>query len=375
MEIVCQDDQSDPWLTSWNVPVHPVGRAPLTYGFSRALDGWLAENIREFDAVIVNGIWMYLSFAVWKAATRYGIPYYVFTHGFLDPWFKQQYPLKHLKKILYWRIFEHKIIRDAKAVLFTTEEEKRLAHNAFHPYRLKAVVANFGITAPALDNAGAERQIFVRELSRSHPALNDQPYILFLGRLHEKKGVALLLRAFSMLQASSENLQLVIAGPGEDSFVNRMKATTLELGIQNRVVWTGPIYGEDKWTALRGAEAFILPSHQENFGISVAEALACGTPVLISDKVNIWREVDQHRAGLVAADSVDGTLQLLKSWLALSTNDRHLMGLQARRCFALCFEATRCSTQLFEFIEAQDKPSSPAVDSVHGEMAQRASQA
>ncbi len=112
------------------------------------------------------------------------------------------------------------------------------------------------------------------------------------------------------------------------------------------------LQGELKWGALLAAEAFILPSHQENFGIAVAEALAVGTPVLISDKVNIWREIEADNAGLVAPDTLDGTVSLLERWLALSADARQQMGERARACFTARFEIRRATENLLAVIRA-----------------------
>jgi glycosyltransferase involved in cell wall biosynthesis len=112
------------------------------------------------------------------------------------------------------------------------------------------------------------------------------------------------------------------------------------------------LQGELKWGALLAAEAFILPSHQENFGIAVAEALAVGTPVLISDKVNIWREIEADNAGLVTPDTLDGTVSLLERWLALSPDARQQMGERARACFAARFEIRRATENLLAVIRA-----------------------
>ncbi len=107
LQIACLDDANSPWLTNVGVQVNAIGCGRLgKFGFSRRLDSWLARNIRRFDVIVANGIWMYFSSAVRRAAIRAGIPYFVFTHGALDPWFRRQYPLKHVKKQIYWALFE-----------------------------------------------------------------------------------------------------------------------------------------------------------------------------------------------------------------------------------------------------------------------------
>jgi glycosyltransferase involved in cell wall biosynthesis len=112
------------------------------------------------------------------------------------------------------------------------------------------------------------------------------------------------------------------------------------------------LQGKAKWGAFYSSEALMLPSHQENFGIVVAEALGCGLPVLISDKVNIWREVHAARAGLVAEDSQAGTLKNLRAWLALPPEDRAAMGQRARALFADRFSVDRMATTLIDVVRA-----------------------
>jgi glycosyltransferase involved in cell wall biosynthesis len=137
------------------------------------------------------------------------------------------------------------------------------------------------------------------------PRLREKSFLLFLGRLHEKKGCAELIRAFAEIENSS--LQLVLAGPcANDDYLQRLKRLTNELNLGKTITFCGMLTGNLKWGAFAAAEAFILPSHQENFGIAVVEALACGTPVLISNKINIWREIVNDACGFAAEDDVAG---------------------------------------------------------------------
>jgi glycosyltransferase involved in cell wall biosynthesis len=106
--------------------------------------------------------------------------------------------------------------------------------------------------------------------------------------------------------------------------------------------------GDLKWGAFHAADAFVLPSHQENFGIAVAEALACGLPVLISNKVNIWREIEQDGGGLVAEDTLAGTRELLEQWVRLAPEQQERMRTSARDCFNQRFEIGRAAKSLYE---------------------------
>jgi glycosyltransferase involved in cell wall biosynthesis len=157
--------------------------------------------------------------------------------------------------------------------------------------------------------------------------------LLFLGRIHEKKGCDLLASAFARAAAQDNGLVLAFAGPDPDHLRARLEALLPDPAVAGRVHWLGMLMGDTKWGALRACEAFVLPSHQENFGIAVVEAMACGKPVLISDKVQIWREVDAAGAGLVEPDTLDGTERLLSRWQALPVEARETMGARGREAF------------------------------------------
>ena len=133
-------------------------------------------------------------------------------------------------------------------------------------------------------------------------------------------------------------MDLVIAGPDQVGWVPELQELADRLGISHRVHWPGMLKGDVKWGAFRQSEAFILPSHQENFGFVVAEAMACSTPVLISDKVNIWREVEASGCGLVQPDTLEGTRRLIQGFAALPESQRVRMAENARSGFLKHFD-------------------------------------
>jgi glycosyltransferase involved in cell wall biosynthesis len=320
----------------------------------------MRQNRANYDAVIVHGLWQYHSFGTRRALARSSIPYYVFPHGMLDPWFKRRFPLKHLKKWLYWPWADYRVLRDARAVLFTCEEERQLAAHSFALYRAKGIVVGLGTLAPP----AADSSYFLGRF----PQLRGRRILLFMGRLHPKKGCDLLIEAFAATLAADPAWRLVFAGPDEVAWQTELAARAQELGMADRVVWTGMLRGLEKWSALPAAEVFALPSHQENFGIAVAEALACGVPVLISRAVNIWREIDSARAGLVAPDTVAGTTDLLRRWQTLSDTERDAMRQNARACFIQNFSIEQSAGRLMDVLEQNQAASSRV-----GESSERAS--
>ena len=325
--------------------LHALGPGRGRFGYSASLRPWLEDNASRFDAVIVNGLWQYIGLGARRALAGTATPYFVFPHGMLDPWFKHRYPLKHLKKWLYWPWAEYRVLRDASRVLFTCEEERLLARQSFWLYRCKEAIVSFGTTAPG-DDPEASRSAFYA----AFPQLRGKRVLLYLGRIHAKKGCDLLIEAFAKVCRNTPDVHLVMAGPDQTDWRPALEALARESGVAERVCWAGMLTGERKWGAFRAADAFCLPSHQENFGIAVVEALACDCPVLISDKVNIWREIQQAQAGLVATDTLDGTVGLLERWLATPAPEWQRMRESARQCFEQHFRMDQVAHALVRVV-------------------------
>ena len=347
VEVLSLDDPADGFVKEFPLQVHALGPPRGRYRYSGRLVSWLTAHACDYDAIVINGLWQYNSFGAWRALHRLRVPYFVFTHGMLDPWFKTAYPLKHLKKWLYWPWADYRVLRDARAVLFTSKEELLRARKSFWLYRAREQVIAYGTRTPP-DGAAELREKFLQ----SQPQLRQTRILLFLSRIHEKKGCDLLVKAFAAVAGCDPTLRLVIAGPDQTGWVAALKALAVEAGIADRVIWPGMLRGDLKWGAFYAAEAFVLPSHQENFGIAVAEALGCGLPALISDKVNIWREVQASGAGLVAPDTLQGTLQLLTTWQSMSAGERAGMGVAARALFMRSFTVDAMAQGLLDVVQS-----------------------
>jgi len=326
-EVVTLDDPEAPFLKELDFPIHALGPTKGTYGYNKKLLPWLIANRDRFDGVVVNGLWQYCGLAAWRALGG-NTPYMVFSHGMLDPYFKLAFPLKHLKKWLYWIPAERRVLRYAYRVLFTSKAEKRLAEESFWWHRWNPYIVPYGASGPTGDPEAAKQAFFANCSS-----VEGRRYLLFLGRIHHKKGCDLLIDAFAKVANHNPDLNLVMAGPDQQGWSAKLKETAKQSGTADRIHWPGMVTGDAKWGAFYGADAFILPSHQENFGIAVAEALACGKPVLLADKVNIAEEIAEAGAGLMETDTSEGTLRLLQRWLAMSLQERKDMADLAKECF------------------------------------------
>lgn len=393
-EVVCLDAPAAPFLREDPFAITALGAGRGSWCYSPNLLPWLLQHLPRFDAVIVHGLWQYHGYATQKALRllqKAQLPYvgestnlpalFVMPHGMLDPYF-QRAPgrkLKSLRNLLYWWLLEQKLINRAEGVLFTCSSELELAREPFRPYHPKRELnIGYGILSPPAYTSGMQAAFLEK-----CPILRNEPFLLFLSRVHEKKGVELLLRAYlrmlrrhrqaglavsvggklvSKLQAATAPQgklpKLVIAGPGQDTPYGK-SLQHLAREYKEDVVFTGMLSGDAKWGAFHAAEAFVLPSHQENFGIAVVEALACRKPVIISDQVNIWREIEAGGGGLVAADTLAGITELLEYWVSLSVKDKIDMGQQARHVyeehFAIGPAAARMHQCLSSVLHLHDK--------------------
>jgi len=358
IEVVCLDRPGDSFLAGIPCPVHALGQRSLgRFAFSPRLWRWLHTHAARFDVIIMNGIWNFPGVAVRSAARQARKRYGVFVHGALDPWFNRKYPLKRVKKTLYWPI-QYAVLRDAAAVFFTTAIERDLAQTSFQPSKWNGIVTPYGIT-----DFGECREEFPAQIEQFYgqvPALRGRRFLLFLGRIHEKKGCDLVLKAFGRVAYDHPDVDLVIAGPDQMGMQAQLMRLSERLGIGGRVYWPGMIRGDLKWGALRACEAFVLPSHQENFGISVVEALSAGRPVLISNQVNIWEQIEADRVGLVDEDTLEGTDRLLRRWLELPAAERGAMAMRARPCFLARYTMNRTAkiiNELFAPVKTADQVS------------------
>ena len=339
---------SPEFVQTCDFPAKLIGLGPGrgTYGYSPRAVPWLKTNVTRFDVVYVNGVWNYNTLAAHRALAGTGMPWGIFTHGMLDPYFKKQYPVKHLKKALYWHSRLSKVFRDASEVLFTCEEEKILARQSFSRYKVNEVVVPYGTFGPNCDTAMASEEFLTR-----WPELRGKRLAISLGRIHPKKGTDLLIQAFADTLAKDVAWQLVLVGPDQIGWQKELVALAERLDIAHRITWTGSLAGTLKWGAFSASEVFVLPSHQENFGIVVAEAMACSLPVIISDKVNIWREIDSYEAGFVANDTIEGTRASMRRWSELATNDIAALRIRSRKCFNEMFDFNVTSNKVLENVE------------------------
>jgi glycosyltransferase involved in cell wall biosynthesis len=216
-------------------------------------------------------------------------------HGMLDPYFQNapERKWKAFRNEILWRFTEKKCINAADAIFFTCQEEMRLASSTFKGYQpQKTINIGYGVQTPP-ENTIELKQAFEQKC----PNIQGKQYWLFLSRIHQKKGVDLLINAYNLIVSINPNVpDLVIAGPIESDYAKQMIALSSN---NNKIHFPGMLQGAEKWGAFYNCEAYLLPSHQENFGIAIVEAMACQKPVVISNYINIWKEIEVGNGGWI----------------------------------------------------------------------------
>lgn len=350
IDLVCLDEPTQSDSPAPFGEVVRLGRGIGKYRFNLKLMKWMRENASRYDAIVVNGLWQFHSLGVALAMKKIGRRYFAYSHGMLDPWFKRRYPLKHLKKVAYWILAERFVVNSAQAIIFTSEAERILARQSFPFYEPREIVTVYG-TAPPPDKMQMQLSL---QGAASNRADDPRKIILFMSRIHEKKGCDMLISAFAALGERRRDYRLVIAGPDQEGLVDKLKRQADALGVGADITWPGMVTGSKKWGLLHSADVFCLPSHQENFGVVVAEAMACGVPVLLTDKVNIWHEVVESGSGIVQDDTVAGITALLDQWTTLDASKRNSMRSAALDCFNRSFHIEGVAARYLQIVAGVD---------------------
>ena len=278
--------------------------SPTGYQFSPTLRKWLEEHVKKYDLVHISAVWNYPVLAGARGAYEAGKPYILSPRGALYPYtFKK----KFWKKRIYFQLVVKKILERTSAIHYTTEDEKEQCHE-FLGLKNRAVVVPNGLDLSEFSNSPSKKEFF-----NKFPHLAGKKLILYLGRINWKKGVDILIEAFSVIARERKDVYLVLVGEDDgDGYKARMQSLAKKLGIAERVTFTGILTGREKLAAYRAAEIFILPSYSENFGMVVIEAMACKCPVIISNRVGIYREVQQAEAGIIIEPAVSDIVKAIK---------------------------------------------------------------
>ncbi len=278
------------------------------------------------DLVHVNCCWMPQSAWTQKWAQQAGYKVVLSPHGMLEPWIMARH--YWTKKVPALWLFQKQAVCKADYLHATAESEKENLLKLGYNNKI-AVVAN-GVDV---------EQIAIKTSWKRNKK------ILFLSRIHVKKGIEILLEAVACLKKQLADYTIYIAGEGEKEYINQLTQKVHQIGLSEMVVFCGGVYGKQKWALFKEADLFVLPTYSENFGIVVAEALACGTPV-ITTKGTPWEELETEHCGWWIKIGVKPTLNALTEFLQTDESKLQKMGLNGRKLVNDKYSSTKTAKEM-----------------------------
>lgn len=326
---------SAPYLTTF-----PLGFGPRRIGRSPTMQRWLDDEAASGGVNLIHNhsLWMMPNVYPGSVCRRRGCGLVVSPRGTLSKW---ALGVNALQKKIFWRILQERALRDASCFHATSVAEYENIRGL--GFKQPVCILPNGIDVPRL---------------RMGPQ-NSRLQLLFLGRIHPVKGVDVLLRGWSAVEARFPDWDLHIVGPDDRGYLPKMQALAIELGLK-RVVFRGPLYGAEKLHAYQAAALFVLPTHSENFGVTVAEALAAGTPAIVTVGAP-WNGLEREGAGWWINIGVDPLVACLEEALATSSARLAKMGVAGREWMLRDYSWSRTTELLLGtyrwLLEGGHKPS------------------
>lgn len=284
-------------------------RSSRLYLTSVGLFVWLLRHSADYDVIHIHSLFTFSTLAAALAARRSRTPYIVRPYGTLNRWGLMN--RRRRVKQLSLKLIELPLLRGAASIHFTSIEEENEAMEV--GILRSATVIPLGIPVERLKATAQDKEAFFAHHIDIPP---NRPLILFLSRLHPKKGLDLLIPAFAEVLKSYPESYLLLAGSGDDAYEATLRDLISHLGVADQVRWLGFVTGTEKLEALAAATCFVMPSYSENFGIAAVEALAAGLPTIISDQVPIHETVTQYGAGWVVPCTIEAIRDALLDCLA-----------------------------------------------------------
>ena len=342
-EVACLDNIDSAWLNDYKFQVHALGPSYLNYKLSCEANRWFENNIEKYTFVIIHGIWQYHSVLSQLFCKKFKKNYFIFSHGMLDPWFKSKHPFKHIKKKIYWNFFERKVFVNAKSLLYTSQREGELAAQTFPELQsLKSINVGYGISDLNKNPEELKSNFF-----RTYPFLKNKNIFLFTGRITRKKGLDVLIPSFINVFKNDPNSTLVIIGPDNE---NLMPGLMKNASNQMNIHYLGWVQEDIKMGAYASAAIFVLPSHSENWGAVIAEALMFSLPVITTRHINTYELIERYRCGLIADANRRSLTNEFINWVNLPNERKIKMQLRARECFENSFEVIGFAKRLMKLL-------------------------
>jgi len=333
-----QPDQVLPTLAHGDLHLFRA-RFPRRLAFSPSLSAALKGTVSDFDVVHIHNLWQFPQYAAYTASHRKCVPYIVSPHGSLDPYLRQR---GRVRKRITTALWQRDMLSNAALIHVTGETERQLIADV-EPHVPRAVVP-CGLYVDEFASLPPP-DVFRRQRLDGY----DGPLIIFFGRVTQKKGVDVLIRAFARVRRAHE-CRLVVIGPDDEGILPTLRGLVTELALDGDVNFLDGVYGDERLAALASADVWALSSYTENFGIAVVEAMAAGCAVVASTGVNLAADISAADAGVVANVSPEAFAEAL---LEVLTDDRRRARLRERaQRFAGQYDWSVVAPQLLDMYRA-----------------------
>ena len=317
-------------LAMENCTVHYVPEYNPFKGSWRKRVAEMMEEVRP-DIVHVNCCWMPACAAVQRIAQKHGYKVVLTPHGMLESWIiKRHYWTRKVPALL---LYQKAAVRKADCIQSTAESERDNLLKLGYNKNIKVV--RLGIDADGI------------EMKKSWKKTRQ---ILFLSRVHVKKGINFLIEAAAVLRSELQGYKILVAGEGDADYVAEMKRMIADNGLQDIVQLVGGVYGGEKWRLFQTSDFFVLPTHSENFGLAIAESLASGTPV-ITTVGTPWHDLNDTNSGAWIEIGTQPLVETLRRFLALSDDELEAMGRNGRRLIEEKYSAHVMAKEMMEVYE------------------------
>ena len=342
VDIVTHDNKESQFVKIKNTTIHNMGPSLLgDYNLNFKFTKWLIQNRSKYDLFIVHGLWQFNTLAARLFLKK---KYYVFVHGQLDPSYKKFF-FNKIKKFIYWNLIEKKNLKDSKFILLTNKKEKDLLNDTYvNTKGLKKKVVGYGILEPKYDTSKVKK-IFYKKFK----SLKDKDFYIYLGRFHNKKGCEIIMNAVKYFSLRKKPINVLMCG-SNNIYKKYLQKISKDLNIEKNIIWSNFLKNDLKLGALLSSKAMLLPSYGENFGVALVEAMACGIPVLTTNKVNIYNYIIKNNAGYISSPNNVNFIKIINKFENLKKSNITQLKKNAYRCFKNNFLLSKKIKILAEYI-------------------------
>ena len=326
VDILTSDKNNKLKSKNKNKKIKIINRGPPLnkYGINIKLILWLFNNKNKYDYFIIHELWR-----IYTLLARILLKnYVVFIHGQLDPFFKKNL-FKRIKKQIYWFLIERKNLINSNSILLTSENEKKLLNDTYvNTSGIKKKVVKYGLYKRKFEKNKISKAFYEKFKS-----LKNKKFYLFLGRFHEKKGCEIIINTIYQLKKKFNDFVLMAGPLNGTTYEKKIFSLIKKYELENKIIISDILTGEIKWGAINQSKATILPSHGENFGVSLIESLSLSKPVITTNKVNIYKEILKYKAGLVSNNTTNSFKKIFSEFDKYNSKKLNKMSINAKKCF------------------------------------------